>query len=70
MGLTIEDLEKDQKFQDLVLSVFHAAMHTFGATAAAKIIENQLGRAFVKSQIVHQIQAQMVQPPLPPPVAP
>lgn len=65
MGLKIEDLEKDQKFQDLVLTVFHVTMHTFGATAAVKIIENQLGRAFVKSQILHHVQAPVV-PPAPP----
>lgn len=62
MGLCIEDLEKDQTLQDLVLSVFHATTHTFSATAAVKVIENQLGRAFVKSQFVHQMQAQLAPP--------
>lgn len=50
-GLIIEDLELDQQFQDLVLSVFHATTHTFSGTGMVKIIENHLGKAFVK-QIV------------------
>ncbi|MHA1408508.1 MAG: SDH family Clp fold serine proteinase [Candidatus Heimdallarchaeaceae archaeon] len=48
LGLTISNLEDDQKLQDLVLSVFHATTHTFSSTAATKIIENQDGRAFIK----------------------
>lgn len=48
IGLHIEDLESDQKFQDLVLSVFHSTTHTFDATPAVKIIENHEGRAFIK----------------------
>lgn len=48
-GVVIDDLEDDQTLQDLVLSVFHATMHTFGGPAA-KIVENNLGRAFVKIQ--------------------
>lgn len=48
IGLVIEDLEKDQTFQDLVLSVFHATTHTFASTTACKIIENQNGKAFIK----------------------
>jgi hypothetical protein len=49
-GLIIDDLEEDQKFQDLVLSVFHSTTHTFGGTTAVKIIENHLGKAFIKQQ--------------------
>ena len=48
IGLDIEDLESDQKFQDLVLSVFHSTTHTFDATPAVKIIENHEGKAFIK----------------------
>lgn len=66
MGLNIQDLEEDQTFQDLVLTVFHATTHTFAATAAVKIIENQLQRAFVKSQFVQQVPAQLMQPSTPP----
>jgi len=48
LGLRILTLEEDKKLQDLVLSVFHSTTQTFDATAAAKIIENHLGLAFVK----------------------
>lgn len=48
IGLLIEDLEKDQRLQDLVLSVFHATTHTFSMSPACKIIENQNGKAFIK----------------------
>jgi hypothetical protein len=62
-GLKIEPLEKNQTTQDLVLSVFHATTHTFSATPAVKIIENHLGKAFVK-QVMPQ------RPPAPPPDGP
>ena len=66
LGLVVDNLEADQALQDLVLSVFHATTHTFGATAAAKIIENHLGRAFVKMQIIQNVQVQPAQgPPAP-----
>ncbi len=47
-GLTIAELENDQTLQDLALSVFHAAAHTFEGTPAVKIVENHTGRAFIK----------------------
>ena len=50
-GMVIENLEKDQRLQDLVLSVFHATTHTFNGTPAVKIIENQNGKAFMKQQL-------------------
>ncbi len=50
IGLVVEDLEADQEFQDLVLSVFHSSTHTFDATGAVKIIENHRGKAFIKQQ--------------------
>ena len=46
--LKILKLEDDKKFQDLVLSVFHSATHTFNGTPAVKIIENHLGKAYIK----------------------
>ena len=49
-GLKIEPLEADGTLQDLALSVFHATTHTFSGTPATKIMENHLGRAFVKSE--------------------
>lgn len=55
IGLKVEDLESDADLQDLVLSVFYSTMHTFTGTAASKIIENHLGKAFVK--ISQQMQA-------------
>jgi hypothetical protein len=59
-GLVILDLEMDQKHQDLVLSVFHATTHTFSGTTAVKIIENHLGKAFIK-----MLRPVMVRPPSP-----
>lgn len=49
-GMAIDYLEADQIAQDLFLSVFHATTHTFSGTGAVKIIENHMGRAFVKQQ--------------------
>jgi ClpP class serine protease len=48
IGLTVTDLEVDQKLQDAVLSVHHAFIHTLGATRAYKIIENHDGKAFIQ----------------------
>lgn len=50
--LSVIRLEEDQRFQDLVLSVFHATTHTVTGTPAVKIVENQNGRAFIKQQFV------------------
>ncbi len=47
-GLHIDDLEKDQKLQDLVLSIFHSNIITFNLTPTGKIIENHQGGAFIK----------------------
>jgi hypothetical protein len=49
-GLKIADLEVDQGIQDEVLSIFHASMHTFNGTPCVKLIENHLGKAFIKVQ--------------------
>lgn len=43
IGLNIVELEEDQVLQDLVLTVHHCYMHTFGTTKSAKIIENHNG---------------------------
>jgi Serine dehydrogenase proteinase len=70
-GLRVLPLEADQDAQDLFLSIYHTASHTFSQTGAAKIIENHEGRAFIKlvQQIVVQAQgpAQRPQQPSPPP---
>lgn len=60
-GVKVEDLETDQRLQDAVLTVHHAAFHTFSGPAV-KIIENHLGRGFFK---LEQIQAQGLQVQLP-----
>jgi len=48
-GLNIKPLEKNQNIQDLFLSIFHATTLTFDHTHAVKIIENHMGKAFVKA---------------------
>jgi hypothetical protein len=48
MGLKIRDLESDQKLQDRVLSVHHIYTHTLNSTGAFKIIENNLGIAYIQ----------------------
>jgi len=48
-GLIIKDLEVDDRLQDLVLSVYHATTHTFSGTGAVKIVENHIGKAFIKT---------------------
>lgn len=65
LGLKIVDLEEDQEFQDLVLSVFHAASHTFSATGAVKIIENHHGKAYIKTIPIPQgpLPGEVPQPP-------
>lgn len=47
IGLKVTKMEDDDKFQDLVLTVHHAYMHTFSGTTAIKIIENHNGVAMV-----------------------
>ena len=49
LGLAIEDLEGDQRFQDLALSVFHSATLTFDGAGVVKIIENHLGKSYIRS---------------------
>jgi hypothetical protein len=78
LNIVVSDLESDQAFQDAVLSTFHAATHTMSATPTAKIIENHLGKAFIKTQITlptffPQMIPQMIPsgpPAAPPPVMP
>lgn len=49
VGLTIEDMEEDNKLQDLILTVHHAFMNTFSQSSAVKIIENHTGIAYIES---------------------
>lgn len=67
LGLVVDDLEADADVQDLVLSVFHATTHTFMGTAALKIIENDVGKAFIKVAQVARIQMQPMPMPTPAP---
>ncbi len=55
MGLKIEELENDNKLQDLVLTVHHTYMNTLMNSPCFKIIENQNGVAFVKTMVSHQV---------------
>lgn len=58
-GVTIDNLEDWPELQDAVLTVHHAAMHTFQGPAV-KIVENHLGRAFVK--VTQQVVVQLPMP--------
>lgn len=53
-GLKVDELEANQEFQDAVLSTFHATMHTFNFTPVVKIIENNTGKAYVKTMPINQ----------------
>lgn len=64
LRMKVVSLESDQQLQDKVLTLYHATMHTFGGTAATKIIENQLGRAFIK--LSQEVVVGIPQPPQPP----
>lgn len=48
IGLKIFALENDQKFQDLVLSVFHATTWGINSSNVTKIFANQNGNCFIK----------------------
>ena len=68
-NVRVSDLETDQALQDAVLSVHHATIHTFQG-AAAKIVENHLGRAWVQLNRVVQVQVPVVAPPQAPTAGP
>ena len=63
-GVRVVALEDDDRLQDAVLSVHHAAMHTLNGTRAAKIIENHHGRAWVR---LSSVQEPVLAVPAPPP---
>jgi Serine dehydrogenase proteinase len=60
LGLEVDLLENDPKLQDAVLSIHHAFMHALSNSGAFKIIENHLGVAFIKQQVMQA--QQMVVP--------
>jgi hypothetical protein len=72
IGVTVAPLESDGPLQDAVLSVHHAAMHTFSGTRAAKIIENHHGRAWVRlsGEVIVQIAGPAGGPPTGGPAVP
>lgn len=49
IGLNIYEMEKDQGFQDGVLSVHHSFMHTLMNTPTIKIVENHIGVGLIKN---------------------
>jgi len=53
IGLNVRPIEQAPPLQDAVLLVHHACVHTLSGTAAYKIIENQLGIAYI--QLVQQV---------------
>ena len=55
--MNVYRLEDDQILQDMALSVFHATTHTLTASPAVKIVENHIGRAFIKQQFVQPMPA-------------
>jgi hypothetical protein len=57
----VDDLEADGELQDIVLSTFHITAISFSRSNAVKLIENHLGRRFLK-------QVQLQQLPIPFPV--
>lgn len=69
-GLLVDDLEANQNLQDDTLSVFHATMHTFNGTPCVKIIENHLGKAFIKQAPQMAVPVQQPQQPQPTPPVP
>lgn len=52
IGLIVQKIEDDDTYQDLVLTVHHCFMHAFMNTSAYKMIENHLGTALVKQQLI------------------
>ncbi len=47
-GLTIEDMEADQSFQDLVLTAYHIATISFERSVATKLLATNTGRHWMK----------------------
>lgn len=54
LGLKVKNLESNPDLQDIVLTVHHAFINTLMNTPAYKIVENHLGRALVKMQVINQ----------------
>jgi ClpP class serine protease len=48
VGLNIVDLENDDVFQDLILSLHHCYMLLFDKTNIFKVVDNQLGASYIR----------------------
>lgn len=48
IGVEIVDMENDDDLQDLILTLHHSYMHSFNISNATKIVENQLGVAYIE----------------------
>lgn len=65
-GLKVIDLEDDHKLQDLVLSVHHAISHLMDKTPTTKIVENHIGKSWLR-QVGMIIPVTQPQPTIPQP---
>ena len=65
MGLDIALLEDvgSEKLQDLVLTVHHCYTHALSNTGCFKIIENQLGRAYIRQNATNMVMMPQMQLP-------
>lgn len=61
LGLNVTPLEKDEKLQDLILTIHHCYSHVLMNTTAFKIIENHKGAAFMKNQQAPAMPLQFLQ---------
>jgi hypothetical protein len=52
--IPLEEIQKDEGFQDIVLSIHHAYMITFADTYAYKIIENHNGRTLIYNNEIEE----------------
>ncbi len=55
-GLEIIEMEIDNDLQGSILTTHHAFMHSFALSPAIKIVENQLGVAYVEYLSLQQHQ--------------
>lgn len=51
VGLNIIDMESDHELQDMLLSLHHCYMIFFDKTIGVKIVENQLGAAYLRTYV-------------------
>jgi Serine dehydrogenase proteinase len=72
LGLRVVDLEADQDLQDRVLTVHHCVDHTMNHTGTLKLVENHMGKAYVRLMRLAAIgvgPAALTAPGAPPPGA-